>query len=191
LPPLGAGRVRKRGFFQAICQPDDGHSFRLSVGMPDQDNEKILDQRTEKAAREAVEEARMVLPGIQALFGFQLIAVLNERFTELPSSRRLLHPAAIVLVAIAIALIMTPAAYHRQVEPGTVSRFFVGLASLFVAAAMVPLMLALCIEVYILAAIVLDSPFWSVALAALLLCLFTMLWFILPRVPRNRRGPLA
>jgi hypothetical protein len=27
-----------------------------------------------------LDEARMVIPGIQALFGFQLIAVFNERF---------------------------------------------------------------------------------------------------------------
>ena len=34
-------------------------------------------------AREAIEEARMVLPGIQALFGFQFITVFNERFRQL------------------------------------------------------------------------------------------------------------
>jgi hypothetical protein len=30
-----------------------------------------------------IEEARMVLPGIQALFGFQLIAVFNDGFRDL------------------------------------------------------------------------------------------------------------
>jgi hypothetical protein len=39
-----------------------------------------LDDQTDKTGRDAIEEARMVLPGIQALFGFQLIAVFNERF---------------------------------------------------------------------------------------------------------------
>jgi hypothetical protein len=46
------------------------------IGMPD--------EHTEKIAQEAIDEARMVLPGIQALFGFQLIAVFNERFAQLP-----------------------------------------------------------------------------------------------------------
>ena len=36
--------------------------------------------RIEKMARQAIEEARMVLPGIQALFGFQLVTVFNDRF---------------------------------------------------------------------------------------------------------------
>jgi hypothetical protein len=37
-----------------------------------------LDERADKTGREAIEEARMVLPGIQALFGFQLIAVFQR-----------------------------------------------------------------------------------------------------------------
>jgi hypothetical protein len=62
----------------------------------------------------------MVLPGIQALFGFQLIAVFNERFKELTEDEQLIHFSA-VLVTIAIALIMTPAAYHRLAEQTTIS----------------------------------------------------------------------
>ncbi len=41
------------------------------------------DEDVEKAGMAAIEEARMVLPGIQALFGFQLIAAFNQRFSEL------------------------------------------------------------------------------------------------------------
>lgn len=37
----------------------------------------------DEAARYLVEECRMILPDIQALFGFQLIAVFNQRFTTL------------------------------------------------------------------------------------------------------------
>jgi hypothetical protein len=49
----------------------------------------------------ALEEARIVVPGIQALFGFQLIAVFNYRFEEVfgPVAQRL-HLAALVLVAL-------------------------------------------------------------------------------------------
>jgi hypothetical protein len=68
------------------------------------------DKRIEKMARGAIEEARMMLPGIQALFGFQLIAVFNNRFMEIPTFEQELHLSAALLVAVAIALIMTPAA---------------------------------------------------------------------------------
>ena len=91
----------------------------------------------------------MVLPGIQALFGFQLIAVFNERFQSLAAFERDVHFAALVLVGIAIAVIMTPAAYHRMVEQRTVSDFFIRMASWLIAAAMLPLMSAIALETYI------------------------------------------
>ena len=84
----------------------------------------------------------MVTPGIQALFGFQLVAAFNERFRQLGPIEQALHFVALVLVALSAALIMTPAAYHRIAEPGSVSRFFVRLASWFIAIAMVPFLLA-------------------------------------------------
>lgn len=51
------------------------------------------------------------------------------------------------MVAISIALIMAPAAYHRQAEPDSVSRTFARYASSLVTLAMAPLMLAIAIEV--------------------------------------------
>ena len=42
----------------------------------------------EKIAQEAIEEARMVLPGIQALFGFQLMAIFNDKFRTLSEFER-------------------------------------------------------------------------------------------------------
>jgi hypothetical protein len=52
----------------------------------------------------------MVLPGIQALFGFQLVAVFNQRFTELSNFVQLTHFAALMLTAQAILFVLTPAA---------------------------------------------------------------------------------
>jgi NAD(P)-dependent dehydrogenase (short-subunit alcohol dehydrogenase family) len=52
---------------------------------------------------------RAVLPGMQALFGFQLIAIFSDRFdTALREVEQLLHLLAILLVALAIALIFVP-----------------------------------------------------------------------------------
>ncbi len=64
-----------------------------------------------------LDECRMVLPGIQALFGFQLIAVFNDRFAQLPPGHQAAHLAAMALVALSAGLVMTPAAYHRAVRP--------------------------------------------------------------------------
>jgi len=143
-------------------------------------NENAMDQQTEKMAREAIEEARMVLPGIQALFGFQLMAVFNQRFSELSAGEQLLHYIAVLLIALAIGLIMTPPAYHRQVEPGSVSGFFVRLASRLVAIAMLPLAVALCLEVYLLGRVILGDRMTSSVVAGMLLLIFAGLWYLFP-----------
>jgi hypothetical protein len=145
------------------------------------------DQSIDKMAQEAIEEARMVLPGIQALFGFQLIAVFNERFHQLAQAEQVMHYLALLLVALAIAIIMTPAAYHRLVEQETVTEFFVRLASWLIAGAMVPLMLALALEVYLLGLIVLRSQATSATIAGAVLLVFAGLWFGFPFAVRSQR----
>jgi hypothetical protein len=137
-------------------------------------------EKTEKMAMAAIEEARMVLPGIQALFGFQLIAAFNETFRRLEPPEQLLHFFSLVLVALAIAIIMTPAAYNRLVERGSLSTFFVQLASWLIAAAMLPLMIALCVEIYLLGRLILHRQWISIAVAIFLLIIFSGLWYVFP-----------
>ncbi len=135
-----------------------------------------------KAAQYLLEECRMVLPGIQTLFGFQLIAVFNQGFSEkLSEGEQSLHFIAIVLLAIAIALIMTPAAYHRQTGAKKVTDRFLSIASALLLASMVPLAMGICIDFYLVGHIIHKSSFVAVLAGALFL-LFLVLWFILPRV---------
>jgi hypothetical protein len=135
--------------------------------------------------RTIIEEARMVLPGIQALFGFQLIAVFNESFHRLAPADQLLHLAALLSVVLAVALIMTPASYHRIAERGTVSRRFVEIASRLLAVAMLPLMVGIAIDLFVVARLVLKDPIFSLAIAVLTLMLFFGLWYIFPWAKRT------
>ena len=98
-----------------------------------------------------LEECRMVLPGIQALFGFQLIAVFNQSFWDrLTHTEQVVHFVALSVVAVAIALVMTPAAYHRQTERETVSRGFVRLTSRLLLWSMFPLLTGICLDFYLI-----------------------------------------
>src|SRR4030095_1431526 len=83
-----------------------------------------------EAVTHLLEECRMVLPGLQALLGFQFIAVFNTGFGEkLTATQHHTHVLAPGLVALAGALVMAPAAYHRQTGPQEVSVRFLTLAS--------------------------------------------------------------
>jgi hypothetical protein len=90
---------------------------------------------------------------------------------------------------VAIAIIMTPAAYHRIVEQGSVSLFFVRLISWMIAAAMVPLMIALSFEVYVVGIVILKTRMLSAGIAGALVVLLASLWFGFPFVMRYRHLP--
>ena len=134
-----------------------------------------------EAADMMLNECRMVLPGIQALFGFQLIAVFNERFQALPRADQLMHLWATALVVVAIAMIMTPAAYHRQAGVRHVSLRFVRVGTNLLVWSMVPLAVAICLEFYIVADVLWrDGPIRVLSVAMFLV--FVGLWGVLPRV---------
>jgi hypothetical protein len=140
-----------------------------------------------QASEHLIEESRMVLPGMQALFGFQLIVVFNSTFSDkLGPLQQQLHLLAISLVVIAIALIMTPAAYHRMTSPRAVSGHFINASSHMLLLSMAPLALAICIDLYVVAWLVIGSSA-AIVLAASLLAVFAYMWFVLPRVKRARR----
>ena len=135
-----------------------------------------------EAVTHLLEECRMVLPGIQALFGFQLIVVFNPAFQEkLSMTERGLHLIAIGLIIVAIAMVMAPAAYHRQKDPQSVSEAFIAVATRLLLYSMFPLMIALGLEFFLIARVITGHLVLSVLLTLLSVTIFSTLWFILPR----------
>ena len=98
----------------------------------------------DSAVRHILEECRMVLPGIQALFGFQLIAVFNEGFAQKLSTVQLL------------------------------------ILSMF------PLAISICLEIYLIAQIIMRLYWLSLLTAAGLFLLFLSLWTVLPHIEKGK-----
>lgn len=122
-------------------------------------------------------ECRVVLPGAQALLGFQFITTLTEAFEKLPQSSKYVHLLSLGLVAVSIVLLMTPAAYHRLVEEGEETEHFHRFASRVLIAAMIPLALGVCGDFYVVARKVTESAEGALVAALLLLLFFYGLWF--------------
>ena len=138
-----------------------------------------------------LDECRMVLPGIQTLFGFQLIAVFNSRFADdLSRLDQVLHFVAITLVVVAIALIMTPAACHRHLGVRHVSEAFIRLSTWLLLASMWPLAFGIAIDFYIIARLIFGPGPALVPMTLALLALFGFLWVFVPR-SRALQGRLA
>jgi hypothetical protein len=132
-------------------------------------------------------ECRVVLPGAQALLGFQFVVILTESFDRLPNLSKYIHLAALGLNALTIVLLITPAAYHRLVEQGEETEHFHRFASKMLVAALVPLALGLAGDVYVVVQKVTESPLVSVVSALVVLAIFWELWFGLTLYRRTQR----
>ncbi len=131
------------------------------------------------------QEARMVLPGIQALFGFQLIAVFNQGFkNNLSLGEQIIHLVALLLVAISAILVVAPAAYHRQAKH-QISVHFIELSAKFLAWAMAPLAIGTCLDIYLITNVILSSMLLSLMTTGIIFTLYAWIWFILPRMHAN------
>jgi hypothetical protein len=141
----------------------------------------------DEAVHHLLEEARTVLPGVQALFGFQLVAVFNQRFADaLSPGEQAVHLAALCLVALAAGLLMTPAALHRQTSPEEVSDEFLVISGRLLLAGMVPLAVGVSLDVYLIARLILGTAVWGGLLAGGLFLALTTFWFVFPRSRRLR-----
>jgi len=137
-----------------------------------------------QAASFLLDECRMVLPGVQAIFGFQLIAVFNQRFSEdLPDFAQRVHFASLTLVALAAALVMTPAAYHRMTGITHITRRFLDTSSRLVMSSMVVLAVGLSLDYFVVGWLVFESMAMALA-AAVMLAVLTALWLAFPRSRR-------
>jgi len=140
-----------------------------------------------KAVEYVLDECRMVLPGIQALLGFQLIVVFNPGFDQkLTLADQRLHLLAIALIAIAGAIIMAPAAFNRQTEPREVTDVFMIIATRLLLCSMPPLAIGICVDFYLIAKVILGGALGGL-LATALFAVFVILWFVLPRAQALQR----
>jgi hypothetical protein len=129
-------------------------------------------------------EARVILPGAQALLGFQLSVVLTQSFETLPSASKAMHAVALGLVALCTILLMAPAAYHRIVYGGEVSKGLLTLGSRFVVAATLALALGLSADIYVVIAKITQSIMIGISLGGAALLVLLALWHVSPLIMR-------
>jgi hypothetical protein len=143
---------------------------------------------TPLAARveQVLTEARVIIPGAQALLGFQFIAMLTAGFDALPQISKVVHATALGLVAMNVVILMTPAALHRLCFDGADSERFLRAASALVIAAPVFLAAGIAAESYVVLHQVTDSELAAVGYAAASFAVLTAFWYVVPLMTRLR-----
>jgi uncharacterized protein DUF6328 len=174
----GLGVISRHNNFDKVFRRGDGRGKRGA-------------QKTElfDKVEQVLIEARVVLPGAQALLGFQLATILLESFDKLPESSQIVHLLSLLCTALSVILLMTPAAYHRIVERGEATQHFHRVASLLLLAAMIPLPLGICGDFFVVMRKVTESETVAWLSAVVVLALFYVLWFGFTAYQRRKLHP--
>ena len=133
-------------------------------------------------------EARVLLPGAQALLGFQLAVMLTEAFGALPETSKVVHVGSLCCIALSVILLMAPAAFHRITFGGQSTESFHRLGSALVLAAAAPLAVGIVGALFVAVTKALNEPAIGAAVAFGVAVVLTGLWLAYPLLLRARDG---
>jgi Family of unknown function (DUF6328) len=125
-------------------------------------------------------EARVILPGAQALLGFQLVVMMTKAFAELPAAVRLIHLIALMSLVLAIVLVISPAAIHRLAFDGRDDQRLHDIGSLLITLALLPLVCAISCDMWVALFKLNGGITVPTAGAVLTAGLLLGLWYFLP-----------
>ena len=131
-------------------------------------------------------EARVILPGVQAMLGFQLIVLMTDAFERLPVLYRDLHLVGLTLTGVSMALLLAPAAIHRLAFDGEDDGRFHAIGSRLVTAALTPLATAMALEISVGTWKLTGDEPASIWAGACTLCMMLGAWYAVPLAMRKR-----
>jgi hypothetical protein len=161
--------------------------YGIGAGLRRQSHSRVLmDMKTaatplHERIDQMLTEARVVLPGAQALLGFQLIVLMTTEFDTLPLPARRAHLVALISVLISVILLIAPAAVHRTAFAGKDDPRAYWAGAILLASALLPLAIGICCDFYVARTRLLAGPY-AVICAAVAFLMLVILWYL---------GPLA
>ena len=132
-------------------------------------------------------EARVILPGAQALIGFQFVVTMSKTFSQLAPAEQHIHFASLCAVTLSVMLLITPAAVHRMTFGGQDVLRFHQIGSTVVTLALIPLALGIAGDFYLAATRIVESRAISAIAATITLLTLAILWYGVPLLLRSRR----
>lgn len=133
-------------------------------------------------------ETRIVLPGVQALLGFQFAAYLSNIFPKLSTDARIAHDLSLVLLLLSMILLMTPAPFHRLAEGGQDTERVCKVGAACIVTALATLALAIAADFYVAVAVITGDASRALAAGAAAAAAGFGLWFAAPLLSRRPRS---
>jgi hypothetical protein len=152
----------------------------------------VADQPTEDEHKrhnrqldQLMQETRVVMPGVQVLFGFLLAVVFQTRFATATRFEHDVYLATIVCAAGAALCFIAPAAWHRILFKQKDKRHIINVGNRFVICGVVFLALAMTLALVLVCDVVFGGTTAVIVPAAVGLS-FTWFWFAAPFLRRLR-----
>ncbi|HEX2194259.1 MAG TPA: DUF6328 family protein [Candidatus Limnocylindria bacterium] len=144
-------------------------------------------QRVDRELSELLEEIRVVLPGVEILFGFLIVVPFSGGFGEISGFERVLYLASLLTTSAAMALLMAPTTYHRlRFREMDKERMLFTMSRLVIVASVLVL-LAIGFAVYLVVESILGGVPAAV-IATLNAAWFGWFWFGMPLMRRAREN---
>src|SRR4051794_36076330 len=148
---------------------------------PDQPKEEARrgEDEAERLDRELIEllnELRVVMPGVQVLFGFLLTVPFQQRFATVTDFQKDVYFVTLLLTAASAAFLMGPTAFHRLTFREGQKPYLVRLGTRQTIAGMVLLALAMNGAILLLTDVLFHTLTVAITVAGMS-ALFTWLWF--------------
>jgi Family of unknown function (DUF6328) len=141
-------------------------------------------QRDDRNMMELLNELRVAGLGVQVLFGFLLSLPFTKRFVMLGSVQRGVYIADVLLCVISTGLLLAPVAYHRVVFRRNLKEEVVKNTNAMAIAGLICVGLAVTAAVVLVVSFVISGAS-AVIIGIFVICLFAVLWFVLPLAKRE------
>jgi len=168
---IGAGAWYGAALILKRCVPRQEQTMSAQKEAPTPLHAKIEQMLT---------EARVILPGAQALLGFQFVVILTRAFAELSHGTRVVHFVALCMIALTVVLLITPAAIHRLTFDGSDQPRFHTIGSWLVTAALVPLTIGISCDLYVAVIKMLGDAALALTVAIGAFIMLIGLWYVVP-----------
>jgi phosphotransferase system glucose/maltose/N-acetylglucosamine-specific IIC component len=159
-----------------------------SAGRPETKEES---ERWNRNFTELLQELRVVQTGVQILFAFLLTVPFSNRFGGASTLQVVIYTLTFLACAVAVALLIAPASYHRRVFRQGRKAEVVMQADRLAQAGLAALIVAVAGVVFLIMD-VLAGLIVACALSALVTIVYILLWYVLPYLATSRdesRGP--
>lgn len=143
-------------------------------------------ERLDRELLELLNELRVVMPGVQVLFGFLLTVPFQQGFDGIDATQRIIYVVTLLLTAGAAAFLMGPSAFHRLTFRQRQRPYLVRLGTRQTIVGMALLALAMNGALLLLMDIIFHAVTVVAAVVAGMAALFAWLWFGLGAVRRVR-----